>query len=76
MPSVDIGFLLNAGDVVVRSPLVAPNKPLIRVYNKGNKRVPIKRKEVLLTCISLPYRNNYITLRLLSGRNPVTYGSV
>lgn len=76
MPSVDIGFLLNAGDVVVRSPLVAPNKPQRRGYNEEKKRVPIKRKDMLLMCISLLYRNNYITLRLLSGRNPVTYGSV
>ena len=48
MPSVDIGFLLNAGDVVVRSPLVAPNKPQRRGYNEEKKRVPIKRKDMLL----------------------------
>nr|DAW34414.1 MAG TPA: hypothetical protein [Caudoviricetes sp.] len=31
---------------------------------------------MLLTCISLLYRNYCITLRLLPGRNPVAFGSV
>lgn len=56
------------GDVGVRSPLIAPTKPLRRSYKLRKEKGSVKqRKETLLASIPLLYRNNCITLQSYRG---------